>query len=228
VSRFVRQRLLAHAVAPEKIEVIANFLSAADVGQRPRRAPFDPRRDGARPKDAGRVRIAVVSRLDPVKRLDLILDAVATGELANFRFDVFGEGELLASYRERARSLGGAIEFHGYVADVGTRLAAADFLLHVCPDEPFGLVVLEAFGAGLPVIVPDAGGPAELVQHGVTGMTYAAADVTALVRCLQAAAALDNERLDALAAAARAALETRYSAQVGVEAYRQALAHAGR
>ena len=172
------------------------------------------------------MRIAVVSRLDPVKRLDLILEAVATGELANFRFDVFGEGELIADYRERARTLGGAVEFHGYAADVGIRLTSADFLLHVCPDEPFGLVVLEAFGAALPVIVPDAGGPAELVENGVNGLTYAAADVRALIRCLKAAAALDDARLDTLAAAALASLETKFSAPVGVEAYRRALAHA--
>ncbi|HEX2542003.1 MAG TPA: glycosyltransferase family 4 protein [Caldimonas sp.] len=228
VSRFVQERLLAHDVRPDKIEVIANFLSPSDARTRPRRPPFARVRAGSRPKDTARIRVAVVSRLDPVKRLDLILEAVATGQLADFRFDVFGAGDLLSSYRERAAALGGTIEFHGYVADVGDRLAAADFLLHVCPDEPFGLVVLEAFNAGLPVIVPDAGGPAELVEDGVSGLTYAAGDLADLLRCLKAAAALADARLDAMAAAARAALDSRYSAAVGVEAYRRALAHAGR
>jgi glycosyltransferase involved in cell wall biosynthesis len=228
VSEFVRGRLLAHGVAPEKIVVIQNFLSPSDLAGRPRRPPFDAAMAEARPIDRSRVKVVVVSRVDPVKRLDVLLDAVATGRLSQFRFDVFGSGELLVPYQQRARALGGAIEFHGYVPDVAKRLSQADLFLHLCPDEPFGLVVLEAFAANLPVIVPQAGGVAELVQDGLSGVTYPATDVTALVSRLLETADLDGPRLDALTRGGRSALDNRYSVAAGVHAYRSALGQARR
>ena len=228
VSQFVRGRLLAHGVASEKIVVIQNFLSPSDMAGRPRRPPFDAAMPHARPIDRSRVTVAVVSRLDPVKRLDVLLDAVATGQLTQFRFEVFGSGELLEPYRQRARALGAAIEFHGYVPDVAARLPQADLFLHLCPDEPFGLVVLEAFAANLPVIVPQAGGVAELVQDGVSGVTYPATDPIGLVSRLLETASLDGPDLDALARGGRSALDDRYSVAAGVRAYRGALSQARR
>ena len=41
-------------------------------------------------------------------------------------------------------------------------LASADAYLHGCPAETFGLVIAEALCAGLPQIVPDRGGAAEI------------------------------------------------------------------
>ena len=51
-----------------------------------------------------------------------------------------------------------------------------DLLVHTCAEEPFGLVVLEAFAAGVPVLVPNAGGSASLVCDGDTGFHFAASE----------------------------------------------------
>ena len=46
--------------------------------------------------------------------------------------------------------------------------------------EPFGIVVLEGMLHGLAVAASDVGGPAEILEHGVTGMLFPARDSQAL------------------------------------------------
>ena len=47
-------------------------------------------------------------------------------------------------------------------------------------EEPFGIVALEAMAMGKPVIASEAGGLADLVEHGKTGLLVAPGDVGAL------------------------------------------------
>ncbi|RMG90065.1 MAG: glycosyltransferase, partial [Chloroflexi bacterium] len=53
--------------------------------------------------------------------------------------------------------------------DLAEALASADVFLFTGPNETFGQVVQEAMASGLPAIVIDAGGVADLVQEGITG-----------------------------------------------------------
>jgi glycosyltransferase involved in cell wall biosynthesis len=93
-------------------------------------------------------------------------------------------------------------------------------LLHTCPEEPFGLVMLEAFAAGVPVLVPGSGGAADIVHPGVNGWHFAANDAVSLGRQLLRATAAPAATLNALADAGRADLQTEFSAP------RQALRYA--
>lgn len=223
VSNFVLQRLLAHDVLQSKVVVIHNFLAPTDIAHRPSRPAFDRSLFKARPIDKRRVRVAIVSRLDPVKRFDVLFQALSTGRLATFHFDVFGTGELFDSYRSRPEVMAGQVTLHGYVPDIAERLAQADVFLHLCPEEPFGLVVLEAFAARLPVIVPASGGTAELVENGVTGLTYRSADSASMTECLLNFMGMDGSHIDSIVEAGRTSLQHRFSASAGVGAYRRAL-----
>ena len=49
-------------------------------------------------------------------------------------------------------------------ADIPRHMAEADLLVHTCPAEPFGLVILEAMAVNLPVLVTDAAGWSAIVQ----------------------------------------------------------------
>jgi N-acetylglucosaminyl-diphospho-decaprenol L-rhamnosyltransferase len=84
--------------------------------------------------------------------------------------------------RLRARAaepdLSGAVHFTGAIADVADELARATCLLHCAEREPFGLVVAEALAAGRPVVVPAAGGPAEIADTDC-GVLYPPGDVVA-------------------------------------------------
>ncbi|MNW58563.1 Glycogen synthase [compost metagenome] len=50
-------------------------------------------------------------------------------------------------------------------------LQIADVCVFPSLYEPFGIVALEAMGSGTPVIVSEAGGLTEIVEHGRTGLT---------------------------------------------------------
>jgi glycosyltransferase involved in cell wall biosynthesis len=222
VSDFVRDRLIEHGVRADAVHVVNNFLID---GQRPatlERGSYAG--DGARARavDPSRVKVAVVSRVDAIKRIDLLVEAVESGTLADFDFDVYGTGTDIDTLRARAASHAN-VRFHGFVADAQDRMAEADFLLHLCPEEPFGLVVLEAFRAGLVVVVPDAGGAGSLVDDRVNGLRFRAGDASDLRRVLLAARALPGPVLQRLADAGREALEQRYCQREGVRGYRSAL-----
>jgi len=136
--------------------------------------------------------------------------------------------------RLRARAAGCPdVAFPGFVKDRETLarwLASADALVHGCPYETFGLSIAEAMSCGLPVVVPDEGGAAE-IHVPAAGEIYRALDVEA---CAEATGRLlrrldENEesgraiRAAAAAAAARLpSVREQFAAQV--EIYRALLA----
>jgi hypothetical protein len=63
--------------------------------------------------------------------------------------------------------------------------AAADILVVPSRYEPFGMVVLEGMLHGLPVVAAEVGGPADILEHGRTGLLFPPRDVTALVAALR-------------------------------------------
>jgi glycosyltransferase involved in cell wall biosynthesis len=210
VSDYVRDCLVENGIDATRIDVAPNFLTDDLVRRIPRRGPFMA--DGVRS-------VALVVRTEPVKRVDLLLDALdLEPRLAGMAFHVYGDGSDLEPLRARARRHPGAV-FHGFVADAVQHLAAHDLLLHTAPREPFGLVVLEAMAAGLPVLVPDSGGPASIVEPGVGGWCYAAEDAAALAQALLRLRTLPATRLQAASDAARHRLGAQFSQSVGQAVY---------
>jgi glycosyltransferase involved in cell wall biosynthesis len=71
------------------------------------------------------------------------------------------------------KSLGQRVRFEGMVANDAITALYAHAGLFVFPSiwqEPFGLPLIEAMAAGLPVIATVSGAFPEIVQHGVTGL----------------------------------------------------------
>ena len=216
VSAFVRERLLAHGVLPERIAVCENFLPDRQIASAPRRSRFD--RDGVR-------EVVIVSRVDPIKRIDVLLDALDRHpDLRALRFRVLGTGWDLDALRERAANTHPNVVFEGFCADVASVLAQSDLLLHLCPVEPFGLAILEAMAAGLPVLVPDSGGAATLVDDGVSGFHFRADDADSLADVLNRLAGYPGNSLNTLVTQADERLWSRYSEAVGLARYADLLA----
>jgi glycosyltransferase involved in cell wall biosynthesis len=215
VSAYVRERLIANGVAAQQITVIENFLTDERVANAPRRTPFDA---------PGVPRLIVISRLDPEKRLDLLLEAFErTPALNSFSVRVFGRGWNETALRQRADKSSLPIDFRGFDADVAGQIAASDLLVHLCPVEPFGLAILEAMAAHVPVLAPDAGGAGSLIEDEVSGFHFRANDPEDLARRILEIDRLDPARLNAIVGAASASLATRFSEKARVADYRRVL-----
>jgi glycosyltransferase involved in cell wall biosynthesis len=120
----------------------------------------------------------VVSRLAPLKRIGLILDALAKPEAGGVHVVIAGEGEQDVALRAKCRDLGldARVTFAGRISDdelVG-HLARCRAVAFVPLQEDYGFVTAEAFAASKAVITAsDSGGPAELVRDGETGRIVA-------------------------------------------------------
>jgi glycosyltransferase involved in cell wall biosynthesis len=118
--------------------------------------------------------ILAVSRMTPLKRLDLVIRALACPDAAAARLVIAGEGDGAASLQALAREMGVAdrVEFAGavdapHLVDLLARCRAVCFPPY---DEDYGFVTVEAFASGKPVVTcSDSGGPAELVTDGREG-----------------------------------------------------------
>ncbi len=212
VSEFVRDRLQFHRVRTQQIQVINNFLLNAQIEKIPKRPPFT--RSGIK-------RIIIVSRLDPIKRVDLLFDALDSfPELKELEFYIFGLGTDMEKLKKRATKSHAQVVLAGFFDRVWEMMASADLLLHLCPVEPFGMVILEAMAVGIPVLVPDRGGTQLIVQHGISGFQFKANDKQDLafwlIKLRQASAELLNYVVDN----AHKTLKRGFTEQKGISAYR--------
>jgi glycosyltransferase involved in cell wall biosynthesis len=214
VSDYGRDRLIHHGVRADRIEVVGNFLTERQRALMPRRPRFA--RDGVR-------NITLVSRVDPPKRVDLLLDALdCCGEkMRDVSFRILGCGPDLERLRERARRTHPNVTFAGYVDNVAAELARSDLLVHTCPVETFGMAVLEAMLVDLPSLVPDAGGTATLVEDGRTGFTFSANDAGHLAERLLALKSAPAALLNRMARNARLECEARFSEEASIAQYRE-------
>ena len=148
--------------------------------------------------DRAAVEIVSVGRLVEKKGFPDLLQACSelkrSEGQAPFRLRIYGDGPLradLTALRDRL-GLADEVELVGERdgAEVLAAYQAADvFALTPCvtaDGDRDGVpnVIVEAMACGLPVVTTDAGGIAEVVQHGVTGLVAAPRDVAALARHL--------------------------------------------
>ncbi|NIJ14347.1 phosphatidylinositol alpha 1,6-mannosyltransferase [Saccharomonospora amisosensis] len=126
--------------------------SRADAGLRERLAP------------GGELLVGFVGRLAPEKEVDRL---AALCGLPGVRVVVVGDGPESARLRER---LPGVV-FLGarFGAELAEVYASLDVFVHTGPHETFCQAVQEALASGVPVLAPSAGGPRDLVEHGVNG-----------------------------------------------------------
>lgn len=152
VSATTADRLVAWGVPRRRISVVDNGIDLDAA--RPKAADRDRVRAelGLR---AGTTAVVVVGRLDPVKRVEEVLDALAPRLSAGGHvLLVAGAGSLRPELEARAEQLGIAhtVRWLGARDDVPALMAAADLLVSASRDETFGLAVLEAVAGGLPSV----------------------------------------------------------------------------
>ena len=119
--------------------------------------------------------IFAVSRLTPLKRLDLLIRALAEPSARHARVVIAGEGESRPDLERLLATLGlsDRVTFLGRISDEALvdHLARCRAVCFPPLDEDYGFVTVEAFASRKAVLTcVDSGGPAELVRDGETGL----------------------------------------------------------
>ncbi len=192
VSEATRAELGTLGIAAHRVTVIPNGADPAPQTRRPK-SPVP--------------RLAVVGRLVPHKRVEHAVDTLARlrERWPDLRLDVVGRGWWSDQVRAYARGRGvaDAITLHGWVDEQTKHEILAASWVHLCPSvkEGWGIAVLEAAAHGVPTVAyRDAGGTAESVRDGITGLL--AGDLDEFVAHVDALLGQDERRM-ALGAAAR-------------------------
>lgn len=132
------------------------------------------------PSDAATGTYALyVGRLSEEKGVDTLIRAAA--KVPGIPVRIVGTGPEEAKLKALAKELGAAnVRFDGFQEGAALKALYAGARFLVVPSlwyEVFGLIVLEAYAAGKPVIASQIGGLGELVQDGETGVLVSAGDV---------------------------------------------------
>ncbi len=113
-----------------------------------------------------------VATLDDNKGVDLMIRAIGklnkTGTKA--KLDIVGDGPSLNSFRSLVTQLelDGDIHFHGRIPkkEIKKLLQRSKVFISASKQETFGVAIVEAMAAGLPVITTRSGGPESIVKDG--------------------------------------------------------------
>ena len=160
-----------------QLRVIRNGIDLAAYSVPARvRAPEEP------------VRLIMVGRLDPIKRHDLFLSALARlRDEGRWHATLVGDGPQREALLAQCRALGleGRVTFLGQRSDVPALLAAADVFLLISDSEGMSLSLVEAVASGLPVVATDVGNNSELVKSSWNGFVVPRGDAAAIEAALR-------------------------------------------
>jgi glycosyltransferase involved in cell wall biosynthesis len=128
-------------------------------------------------------RLAFVARMHPQKDHATLLRAMT--KVPNAQLVLVGDGPLRPQLQEMAQHLeiANRVAFLGLRTDVAQVLKACDIYVHSTNSDGFGIAACEAMAAGLPVIVSDVPGLAEVVEG--AGIVFPKGDDEALARELR-------------------------------------------
>jgi glycosyltransferase involved in cell wall biosynthesis len=199
VSQSSRDELVARGISADRIGLIHNGVEL----------PKTP----APPISARPCRVAYFGRLEPYKRVDLMLRALAklAPRLPELEIAIIGRGTHRPQLERLAGDLGLAARtrFTDFASDELRDALLAGSRVCVCPSvkEGWGITVVEANALGVPVVATDVPGLRDAVRHGETGLLVPDGPPEALVRRLAEAIAEllgDEARASRLSAGALA------------------------
>ncbi len=208
VSQFLRGQINTHLDYFGAVEVIPNFF-----------APHPP----ARARDAVRAELGLqpgeslllhASNLRPVKRVDLLLQAVAQIQpRTSFKLVILAGGDFSPYAAEVAKlGLGDRVVIRENVTAIEDYLAAADCAVFTSELESFCLGILEAMTFGCPSVAFDVGGIPEVIQSGQSGLLVPFGDTAAFARSVESLCA-DAGRRVTLGSAAKTRAAALFSAE---------------
>ena len=166
--------------------------------------------------------LVYVGRLAPVKNHRLLLNAFRTAlsSRPDLRLWMVGDGSERKTLESLASELGisAQVTFWGQQLDVAPFFSASDAFVMSSKSEGLPMSLLQAFSLGLPAIVTDVGGMAEVVRLAKAGITIPASDPAAMAAAILRMAGSDAERAQ-FSTNAIEAFHARFTLRTMVDAY---------
>ncbi len=178
VSPYVKQRLIdVNCVPPSKVHCVTNGIEVTN------------------PKPSAReegelVRIVTVGRASYYKGIEFALRVIRSlifeHECRNIRYELFGDGPDLETFKKLAAEL--EIEpylvFHGAVSNVAEKLETCDIAFHPSKGEAMSLAILEYMRAGLPVVASNNPSVSSTLKHKHDSVIYKESEVESAANAL--------------------------------------------
>ncbi|MGD0730482.1 MAG: glycosyltransferase [Terracidiphilus sp.] len=166
--------------------------------------------------------LVYVGRLAPVKNHALLLNAfrAALSSMPGLRLWMVGDGSEREQLESLAAGLGisAQVTFWGQQLDVAPFFSAADAFIMSSRSEGLPVSLLQAFSLGLPAIVTDVGGMAEVVRMSRAGFTVPVSDPAQMATAILRLASNDSER-EQFSTQAEEAFHKHFTLQTMVDAY---------
>ncbi len=201
LDELVRQDRL---ISPDQATLVRNGIEVSRFLQ-----PADPK-EVDRFRQAwglkGRPVIGTIARLNAMKGQEFLVRAVPglLKEFPDLALLLVGEGPEREKLVRLAYEL--KIQDHLIIApsveETRIPLAAMDLFVYPSLQEGFGLAIVEAMAAGVPVVATQSGGPSDIIEPGVSGLLVPPGDTEALGAAVRSLLA-DPARRQQIAQAAR-------------------------
>ena len=140
-----------------------------------------------------RERLCWAGRISPEKGLE---DAIAVARALDMPLDICGKIQDVGYWQAAMRDAGPRVVYHGFLGPVELQRRYGDACATLATPhwiEAFGNTVIESLACGTPVVAYDKGGPAEIVEHGRSGiLVRQEAGVAGLVEGVREAVRLDR------------------------------------
>jgi len=167
ISESVKKDFLCGSISPDSVVVVPNGIDLKEfsVSRRNDNIPV----------------LVCVARLDhDIKGQDILIKAlsIVKERIPAFRCQLIGAGSSRSFLEQMVKDLGltEEVSFMGVRNGVAALLSQSDLFVLPSRYEGFGIVILEAMASGLPVIVSNIDGPAEIVADGRDGLHFQSGD----------------------------------------------------
>ena len=198
LSPRLRDRLINEfGVSPAQIVVVSIYVDVTKLGLEVRTLDNEDALGFIKAEQAfaatygERFNFLSVSRLVPIKRIELQLEALAqlVPEFPAALLHIVGNGPEEEHLKEvvKVRKLTEHVVFHGYQSGyrLGLFYLECDCFLLTSDYEGWGMVIIEAMTAGLPIIMTDVGCAGELIVDGKSGLVVPPRDVPSLTTAMR-------------------------------------------
>lgn len=139
-------------------------------------------------RTSNKVRILFTGRLVFQKAVDVFLDALSyLDEEIDFIVYIVGDGDLKRELQRKAANLGlvDKVSFEGRKEEVLQYYQNSDIFVLPSRAEGMPIALLEAMACGLPAVVTNVSGMAEIVENGINGFVVPVGDARALAKAIR-------------------------------------------